>query len=113
MATRGETWARDEVEATVASYFEMLDAGLRGDPFNKTAYRNALLKVLNNRPAGAVERKHQNISAILIEEGVPYITGYKPLGNYQRLLREVVLAHLQARRSTRILIEAEVERIPH
>jgi Domain of unknown function (DUF3883) len=112
MASRGESWSREEVEAIVASYFEMLDAGLRGERFNKTTYRRALLPLLAGRTGGAVERKHQNISAVLIEEGVPYISGYKPLGNYQGLLRDVVLDQLGVRITTRALIEAEVERVP-
>lgn len=105
-------WSRLEVEATVASYFDMLELGLQGSPFNKTAFRKALLPLLDGRTPGAVERKHQNISAILIEERVPYISGYKPLGNYQGLLREVVLEQLAVRRDTRALIEREVRRIP-
>ena len=41
--------------------------------------------------AVAIERKHQNISAILIEPRLTvYRNGYKPLRNYQELLREVV-----------------------
>ena len=32
---------------------------------------------------GAVERKFQNVSAILDEAGLPWIDGYKPLSNYQ------------------------------
>lgn len=112
MATRGAAWSRLEVEATVASYFTMLELGIRGEPFSKTAHRNSLLPLLNNRSPGAVERKHQNISAILIEEGIPYITGYKPLGNYQNLLREVVLEQLGDRFETRAVIEAEVLRAP-
>jgi hypothetical protein len=90
----------------------MLEAGLRGELFNKTAHRNALLPLLQNRSAGAVERKHQNISAILIEEHVPYISGYKPLGNYQALLRDVVLDQLGSRLTTRELIEADAQRVP-
>jgi uncharacterized protein DUF3883 len=112
MATRGESWSREEVEATVASYFEMLEAGLRGEDVNKTEYRNALLPLLVARTGGAIERKHQNISAILIEVNTPYISGYQPLGNYQGLLRDVVLDQLIARRHTRALIEAEIERVP-
>ena len=112
MPSRGDAWSREEVEATVASYFAMLELGLRGEPFNKTAHRNALLPLLASRSAGAVERKHQNISAILIEEQIPYISGYKPLGNYQGLLREVVLEQLALRPSTRATIEAEVQRPP-
>ena len=112
MPERRSSWSRAEVEVTVASYFEMLEAGLRGEEVNKTAYRNALLPLLAGRSAGAVERKHQNISAILIEERVPYISGYKPLGNYQGLLREVVLDQLLSRMATRALIESDAGRIP-
>lgn len=112
MAQRGSSWTRLEVDATVASYFRMLEAGLRGESFNKTEHRNALLPLLDGRSKGAVERKHQNISAILIEEHVPYISGYKPLGNYQGLLREVVLEQLSIRDETRALIETEVARVP-
>ena len=49
---------------------------------------------LDGRSRSAIERKHQNVSAVLIELGVPYIDGYKPLGNVQGLLREVVQEHL-------------------
>lgn len=83
-------WDRTEVEATVADYFHMLILELSGQSYNKTTHRRALLARLNNRNDGAIEFKHQNISAILIELGCPYITGYKPRGNYQQLLREVV-----------------------
>jgi hypothetical protein len=112
MPRRGPDWSRFEVEATVAAYFRMLEAGLRGEPFNKTEHRRALLPLLANRPPGAVERKHQNISAILLEENLPYITGYKPLGNYQRLLREIVLEQLANRMDIQGLVLAEVQRVP-
>lgn len=83
-------WNRTEVEATVADYLHMLLLELSGQSYNKSTHRRGLLAKLDNRSEGAIERKHQNISAILIELGYPYITGYKPLGNYQQLLREVV-----------------------
>lgn len=83
-------WDRNEVEATVADYMHMLVLELSGQSYNKSAHRKKLLSNLVSRTDGAIERKHQNISAILIELGFPYISGYKPLGNYQQLLREVV-----------------------
>ncbi len=83
-------WSLVEVEATVSSYFAMLDRELRGDAYNKTEFRRHLKNLLDGRSDAAIERKHQNISAILIELGFPYISGYKPLGNYQRLLYDVV-----------------------
>jgi hypothetical protein len=84
-------WTRPEVEAAVSDYLAMLDMELRGEPFNKAAHNRNLQRLLSARTKGSIERKHQNISAILIELGYPYIDGYKPLGNYQELLSEVVV----------------------
>lgn len=90
-----ESWSREEVEATVADYFHMLTMELTGQQYNKTDHRRKLIRLLNDRSDGAIERKHQNISAILIELGCPYISGYKPLRNYQALLFEVVTDRLR------------------
>lgn len=83
-------WSRNEVEATVADYFRMLELELAGQKYNKTEHRNRLLPLLNNRTPAAVELKHQNISAVLVELGWHFISGYKPARNYQHLLFEVV-----------------------
>lgn len=42
-------WSRVEVEATVASYFRMLELELQGRTFNKSEYRRELLELLKNR----------------------------------------------------------------
>ena len=83
-------WSKTEVEAIVADYFDMLHDELTGIPYSKASHRRALKQQLNNRSDAAIERKHQNISAILIELGFVYIQGYKPLGNYQELMRQIV-----------------------
>ena len=83
-------WTQLEVEAAVSDYFDMLREELRGANYNKSAHNSLLRQLIPNRTKGSVERKHQNISAVLIELGYPYISGYKPLGNYQDLLRRVV-----------------------
>lgn len=87
-------WSRQEVEATVRDYFDMLASELRGKSYNKAARNRSLQARLDGRTHGAVERKHQNISAVLIELGFPYINGYKPLVNFQGMLRDVVREHL-------------------
>lgn len=69
---------------------------LVGHTYNKTEHRRALQQVLNNRSEGSIEYKHQNISAILVDAGFPYIPGYKPAFNYQALLKDVVLSHVAA-----------------
>lgn len=85
-----EDWVRAEIQATVEDYFAMLEAELSGLPINKTEHRNGLMKRLRGRTPSAVERKHQNISAILRDEALPFVDGYKPLSNYQRALRDEV-----------------------
>jgi hypothetical protein len=84
-------WSRAEVEATVADYFSMLRLELTGQKYNKTQRRRALMEKLSNRSEGSVELKHQNISAVLIEMGIPYIDGYKPRFNYQRSILPAVI----------------------
>ena len=89
-----ESWSRKEVEIAVADYLDMLSKELRGLGFNKAEHNRGLQQLLPMRTRGSIERKHQNISAVLLELGYPYIDGYKPLGNYQELLRDAVEARL-------------------
>jgi hypothetical protein len=91
----GEDWSQEEVEATVADYFDMLNKELRGRAYSKTEHRHRLAKFLNNRSEGAIERKHQNISAVLDDLGSPCIRGYLPLRNYQQMLFTVVYYRLK------------------
>jgi len=93
----GESWSRDEVELAVADYFAMLSLEAAGMPFNKSEHNDELRGQLRNRSKASIELKHQNISAILEELGVPRIRGYKPRSNVQELLREIVHTAVVAR----------------
>jgi hypothetical protein len=90
----GEDWTLDEVEAIVGDYFVMLRAELAGQPFNKAAHNRSLRASGLNRSRSSIENKHQNISAVLRNRGIPYIDGYKPYDNYQRLIESAVLEYL-------------------
>ncbi len=92
-------WSREEVEAIVADYLEMLTLELSGQAYSKSAHRRALLAKLNARSEGAIEFKHGNISAALIELGLPYISGYKSRPNYQMLILEVIASRWNSRAS--------------
>jgi len=81
---RGQPWTRDEVDLIVADYFLMLRAELAGEPYSKAEHNRALKPLLDNRSKSSIEFKHQNISAVLVGMGLPYIEGYKPARNYQR-----------------------------
>lgn len=96
----GQDWSHEEVEATVRDYFEMLRHEASGQPFNKAQHNESLRNKLRARSKGSIEMKHQNISAVLDQIGLPYIRGYKPRSNFQDLLREVVLAHVNQEQPT-------------
>lgn len=86
-------WSDAENDAVVADYFSMLISELGRRPFVKAEHRRQLLKVLS-RPEKAVEFKHQNISAVLVGLGHPWIEGYKPASNFQNSLVDAVLRYL-------------------
>lgn len=86
----GEDWSAEEVEATVASYFEMLRLEARQEGYKKTEFNATLRQSLRGRSKASVELKHQNISAVLHGLGLPFIPGYKPRSNAQLLLRKAV-----------------------
>lgn len=88
------SWSKIEVELIVADYFDMLIRELNRIPYKKADHRKHILPLLNNRSQGSIEYKHQNISAILINLGIPYITGYLPRYNYQNLLENEVIDYL-------------------
>ena len=79
-------WSREEVEAIVADYLQMLTLELAGQNFNKTEHRRQLQDKLNGRSDASIEFKHSNISAAMLDLGFPYIRGYQPRSNYQALL---------------------------
>lgn len=106
-------WSVAEVEAAVEDYFSMLRLELSGRNYNKTEHRRALIERLNSRSDGSVELKHQNISAVLIEMGIPYIDGYKPRFNYQRSrLPAAVADYLRNNPDIQALFDADSEVTP-
>lgn len=88
--SRVTAWSASEVEATVATYRQMLVAELSGQSYNKRALNRALMTQLDGRSASAIEFKHCNISAVLRDANCPYVDGYKPRSNYQQSLVEAV-----------------------
>ena len=81
---RGD-WTVDELDLIVSDYFLMLQEEAAGVPFNK-AQHNRLLRSNIDRSKGSIEFKHQNISAVLQQLGLPRIRGYAPAANYQKAM---------------------------
>lgn len=93
----GKDWSESEVRLVVADYFNMLEAELLGKTYKKSEHRKALIPQLSGRSDGSVEFKHQNVSGVLVEMGLPYIEGYKPRSNYQSMLATEVESFLDQR----------------
>lgn len=89
-AATGAAWTRREVELVVGVYLHMLRMQLMGQTPNKAEHNRQLQSMLPARSKASIEYKHCNISAVLVELGVPPLIGYKPLFNYQQLLIPVV-----------------------
>ena len=81
-----KSWSEYEVREIVKDYFDMLSKEIRRKPYKKSEHRRALKKKLNGRSDSAIEYKHQNISAVLKNAGMPYVSGYKPMSNFQKML---------------------------
>jgi len=102
-------WTRDEVEAIVTDYLAMLSHHMRGERFSKTEHRRMLAQLLDRRNDSSIEYKHRNISAVLEEVGYPFLSGYKPLSNYQGLLADVVLERLALDRELERLVATDAD----
>src|SRR6266478_5119513 len=89
----GTHWQDDELDAIVADYFAMLTADLSGRSYVKSRHSEALMARIG-RTHRSVEFKHQNISAVLDELGMPWIPGYKPKRNYQNAIFDAIDRYL-------------------
>ncbi len=89
----GRPWQDGELDAIIADYFVMLAADLAAKPYVKSKHSAALMSRIG-RSHRSVEFKHQNISAVLDELGLPWIPGYKPKSNYQNSIFDAVDRYL-------------------
>ncbi len=89
----GTHWQAEELDAIVVDYFVMLHAELSGQPYSKSSHSRALMARIG-RTHRSVEFKHQNISAVLDELGLPWIRGYIPKRNYQNAIFDAIERYL-------------------
>lgn len=105
-----QNWSPVEIEVIVADYFDMLGNEQAGRAFNKTEHRRALKEQIG-RSDGSIERKHMNISAVMVALGLPHIDGYKPYKNYQKALFEAVEDRLGKDRDLYVLLTGEAVKV--
>ncbi len=86
-----ESWNEIEIRSTIKEYFKLLNLEQSGKSFVKNEAYRRLYKLNPRRSLKSFEYKFQNISAVLYEFKLPYLSGLKPKFNYQRLMRLLVL----------------------
>src|ERR1700734_2641890 len=89
----GTDWQDDELDVIVADYFAMFEEDLAGRPYVKLRHSTAIMAQIG-RTHRSVEFKHQNISAVMDELGMPWIPGYKPKRNYQNAIFDAIDRYL-------------------
>ncbi|WP_439614275.1 DUF3883 domain-containing protein [Reyranella sp.] len=90
----GSDWSSIELDLIVADYFAMLKEEQAGQTVRKTDHRRAL-KTHIQRTDGSIEFKHQNISAVLTQLGLPRIRGYVPARNFQGAIVDAIGRYLE------------------
>ncbi len=90
----GTDWSSSELDLIVADYFAMLKEEQAGETIRKTEHRRALMKLIQ-RSTSSIEFKHQNISAVLAELGLPRIRGYVPARHFQGTIADAIGRYLQ------------------
>lgn len=89
----GQNWSEAEIDLIVSDYFDMLSKELAGQHYVKRRHNEAVQARIG-RSHASVEFKHQNISAVLVQLGLPRIAGYLPKPNYQGALIDGVERYL-------------------
>ncbi len=108
----GQPWRDWEIELLVSAYFDLLAAESRGERPVKADINRRLQELLPSRTRGSIEYKLQNVSAVLHEQRVPFIDGYKPALNYQDALRRAVLQRIEDRHAVVEELEAYANSAP-
>jgi len=95
---RGKPWTPAENAAAIEAYFWMLDQDQHRRQFNKAAkYRELESSAIPGRNVKSIERKMQNVSAVLQRHGIDWVEGLAPLANVQTDLVIAVEEALAAR----------------
>lgn len=97
--TRNPDWTPEEVAVCVDRYIECLFLDINSQSFVKIeVYRNLSAQI--GRTTKSIERKFQNISAVLDELGYEWISGLAPLRNYQGILTDAIELHIPQLQNT-------------
>ena len=84
--TTRKPWTDSDNQAVCALYFQMYSMQAQGVKFSKAPLVRELATELD-RSKGSIEAKLMNCSGVMVDLVLVYVTGYKPLSNYQHDLK--------------------------
>lgn len=87
--TKRVPWTKSDNRALIRLYNKLLKLELAGQPYQKAPHVREIA-AKQGRSKGSVEMKMCNLSAARVALGLPYIKGWKPLGNAQLLLKNMI-----------------------
>ena len=74
-------WTDAELEKAIKAYFKMFKYEKDKTPYVKTTINLDLQKEIPNRNHKSIEYRWQNISSVLNDNKITFISGYKPARN--------------------------------
>ena len=101
-------WSKEELEASVQAYRDMLEKQAAGNTFVKAHVYRELAKRFG-REEGAFERRMQNISAIYQERDLQWVPGLKPQKNIGTAIKSQLIEMIDGNPVAQELLVAEVE----
>jgi len=87
-------WTDEHVDQLLGRYFQFLAMQTSNQPYQKAAIVRELAAA-QGRSKGSVEAKMMNVSAVLESMGKEWVTGYKPLSNFNKALLDQVQAYIK------------------
>lgn len=92
-------WTDEELKHTIQSYLQMLNYQENNTPYVK-AEINRELQGKINRSKSSIEKRFQNISSVLNDNGLRFVQGYVPLKNVGPTNREKIWKLIQQLKKT-------------
>lgn len=95
MASKEHNWNEQELNTSVDGYFDLHRRTTSGEKLVLAhAFKALIASGLPKRNQGSIERRMANISAVLIELGLPWCERFKPLRNVGAKVKKVIITRI-------------------
>lgn len=97
--------SENEVRARVRDYFSMLEGELRG----RNHRHRVFARDNGSGDNGDTETAYRQIAAVLVEQGLPFHSAYRPVPHFPAPMRDAVASYLRNHPELLRLMEADVD----